>query len=133
MLSVDATEPEDGTRHVALIEVKLSEIGFGACSAFELPHNDRRDVCRTLGPWGGDPEACFQLRNHGGPHRRRYDQHLDPAFVTPTTSACEFLDLNQPMRNVALARSLIGHREAATATFALCAPRANAKVWRQWR
>lgn len=124
---------DDGSRHVALIEVKLTETGFGACSAFESPHNDRRDVCRSAGPWGGDPTACFQLRNHGGPHRRRYDQHLDPALVTPTTAACEFLDLNQPMRNVALARALIDRGEAVTATFALCAPGGNTNVWRQWR
>lgn len=126
------TDP-DGRRLVALVEVKLSETGFGACSAFESRLNDRRDVCRSPGPWGGDPGVCFQLRNHGGPHRRRYDQHLHPQWVAQSDTACPFLELNQPMRNVALARVLLDRDEADAATVALCAPHDNRNVWRQWR
>lgn len=126
-------ETADGSVTAALIEVKLSETGFGSCSAFDSPGNDRRDVCRSSGPWGHEPGACFQLRNHDGPTRRRYDTHLEPSWTRPAGPECPFRELNQPMRNVALARGLIDRHEIADATFVLCAPRGNANVWRQWR
>ena len=123
----------DGTRHAALIEVKLSETRFGHCSAFDAPGNDRRDVCNSPGPWGGDTAACYQLRNHDGPARRRYDAYLEPAAVNGGGRPhCVFRDLNQPMRNMALARVLIERDEVDAVTFALCAPSANSHVWRQW-
>ena len=124
----------NGQPHVALIEVKLTETGFGACTAFESPYNHRRDVCTTPGPWGGDPASCFQLANHDGPHRRRYD-HFIAATDVPVDGAphCSFLEANQVARNVALARALVERHEAASATVALCAPTGNRAVWRQWR
>jgi len=122
----------DGRRLLALIEVKLSETGFGACSAFGSPKNDRRDICRNTGPWGRDPEVCFQLRNHDGPHRRLYDHFLDPTALVASAPWCDFLELNQPMRNVALARALLERDDADEAVVALCAPHANRNVWRQW-
>jgi hypothetical protein len=123
----------DGTRHVALVEVKLSEAAFNSCSAFDAAANDRRDVCRQNGPWGGDPAACFQLRNHDGPARRRYDLHLELGVLHHDgTAGCPFRELNQPMRNVALARALLDRGEADVATVALCAPSGNANVWHQW-
>ncbi len=87
---------DDGARRVALIEVKLSETGFGSCSAFDAAANDRRDVCHHPGAWGSDTTGCFQLRNHNGPHRRRYDQHLDAAWINTSTTGCPFRELNQP-------------------------------------
>lgn len=124
----------DGSPRVALIEVKLSEVEFGPCSAFEAAANDHRDCCTTAGPWGGDTKACFQLRNHGTSTPRRYDQFLKPAWVTEKTGVgCPFRMLNQPMRNVALARVLIDRGETDAATFCLCAPAGNTNVWRQWR
>jgi len=122
----------DGRRLAALVEVKLSETGFGSCSAFHSAKNDRRDICRSAGPWGGDPTGCFQLRNHDGPHRRRYDKVLHENDLEPRAPVCDFLELNQPMRNVALARALIDRHEADASIVALCAPRANRNVWRQW-
>lgn len=123
-----------GSPRVALIEVKLSEVGFGACSAFDAPANDQRDCCTTTGPWGADTKACFQLRNHGKGEPRRYDQFLKPEWIGATDRVgCPFRLLNQPMRNVALARVLIDRGEAEAATFCLCAPAGNAIAWRQWR
>jgi len=123
----------DGRHHVAFIEVKLSETAFGACSAFDMTANDTRHLCRHPGAWGGDPAGCFQLRNHTIADRRRYDTHLRSEWITPTSDrACEFLDLNQPMRNVALARVLIDRGDADHATVALCAPAGNTNMWRQW-
>lgn len=124
---------DGGERHLAFIEVKLSETAFGACSAFDLVGNDTRHLCQQPGAWGGDPAGCFQLRNHDTADRRRYDTHLDPDWITPTSdSACEFLDLNQPMRNVALARALVDRGDTDHVTVAICAPVGNRNVWRQW-
>lgn len=125
----------DGQVCVALIEVKLSETAFGSCSAFDDPGNDRLDVCRTPGPWGDDCSGCFQLRNLDRGPRRRYDQFLKPAWVSADALAdgCLFRVLNQPMRNVALARALLDRGDADRAIFALSAPLGNANVWRQWR
>lgn len=122
-----------GTKGVTLVEVKLSETQFNSCSAFDSARNERRDVCRKAGPWGGNPAACFQLRNYDGPNRRRYDEHLRLAWVVTETPECPFRELNQPMRNVALARALIDRGEADVAVFALCAPLGNVHIWRQWR
>src|SRR5690606_19319289 len=96
--------------------------------------NDRRDVCRTRGPWGHDTGACFQLRNHGGPHRRHYHEAIEPRWIGNLGApSCPFRELNQPMRNVALARSLVERGEADRAIVALCAPLGNTNVWRQRR
>jgi len=124
---------DTGERHVTFIEVKLSETAFGACSAFDRADNETRHPCRQPGAWGGDPAGCFQLRNHDTADRRRYDTHLRPEWIAPTSDrGCEFLDLNQPMRNVALARALIDRGDADHVTVALCAPAGNRNVWRQW-
>lgn len=123
-----------GIPRVALIEVKLSEVEFGSCSAFAAAANDTLACCATPGPWGNDTKRCFQLRNHGTSEPRRYNQFLRPEWVTPLDRAgCSFRVLNQPMRNVALARSLIEDGDAEAATFCLCAPAGNTNVWRQWR
>lgn len=123
-----------GRPHVALVEVKLSETSFGACSAFESPSNPRRHVCRSPGAWGNQPGGCFQLTNHDGPHRRRYDLFIeDESLGSGSRSHCAFLEANQVTRNVALAGTLVNRGDAATATVALCAPTGNRAVWRQWR
>lgn len=118
---------------VALVEVKLSELDFGHCSAYESPHNDRRDVCGHDGAFGGDPAACFQLRNHGAAHRRRYDLALEPLAAVQPGGGCAFRrGGNQPMRNVALAGMLQDSEEATAVAYALCAPAGNRAIWRRW-
>jgi hypothetical protein len=127
-------QASDGTMHVALVEVKLSETAFGSCGGFDAAGQDAREICRNPGAWGGDPSTCVQLRNYNGPTRRRYDHYISPEMVRTTTlSGCPFHALNQPMRNVALARALVQRGEADAASFVLCAPWGNKNVWRQWR
>jgi hypothetical protein len=117
----------------ALIEVKLSETGFGGCSAFDASSNPDRDVCHQPGPWGGEPDRCWQLANHGGPHRRRYDEALPIGQLHGLPQeGCPFRTVNQPMRNAALARTVIDRGDAEQVTVALCAPDGNRNVWRQW-
>ena len=64
----------NGRMHALLIEVKLSEDNFSTCSAYSSERNTRRRICGQPGPFGGDPEGCFQLANHDREHRRRYDR-----------------------------------------------------------
>ena len=116
-----------------LVEVKLSEHDFGHCSAAVNPNNDTRHVCKTNGAFGGDPAACFQLRNHGLTVRRRYDEYV-PATAPnpPTTDACWYRgSASQPMRNVALT-NVLRRRDRLDARYALCAPLANQAIWQRW-
>ncbi len=125
----------NGKRTALLVEVKLSEQDFNGCSAWLAPSNDRRDVCDTTGPFGSDPSACFQLRNHGREHRRKYDTALGSLTVPAAAmeGGCWFrFGGNQPMRNVALARVLISRGDVEHAALALCAPRAHRAIWRRW-
>lgn len=122
-----------GARALLLIEVKLSELDFNRCSAYESERNDRRDICCTSGPFGNDHQGCFQLRNHDRDQRRTYDLQLGPTPTPTTTNGCSFrLGANQPMRNVALGRALIADGATDTIVHALAAPRANRTIWRRW-
>lgn len=129
---VRITAPQ-GHRHVVLIEVKLSEPAFGTCSAWASSRNDRRHICTTPGPFGGNPAGCFQLANHDREARRRYDTYLGPLEGPTGDTGCWFREANQIMRNVALARVLIATGQADTATVALVAPAQHSSIWRQWR
>ncbi len=121
----------DGTRTLLLIEVKLSEVDFGCCSAYQAIRNDSRDTCRTTGPFGNDPARCFQLRNHDRGKRRLYNVQLGP--TSSTANGCTFrLGTNQPMRNIALGRALIAAGETDQVVLALAAPRSNPTIWRRW-
>jgi hypothetical protein len=128
-------QTKSGKTIVCLIEVKLSEPDFNPCSAWLSNRNDRLDVCATDGPFGGDVQACFQLRNHDRDHRRTYDAALGPIPVAGGASqGCWFrFGGNQIMRNAALARSLVTRGVADRAVVALCAPKAHHAIWRRWR
>lgn len=127
----------DGHRVCALIEVKLGETGFGGCSAFDSPHNTDVDTCRRRGLFGGQPEACFQLRNHGHGHRR-YADYLAGVTITPPTGPADDggcwvrADRSQPMRNLALAHALVATGEYTRAVFATCSPAQHLTLWRRW-
>jgi hypothetical protein len=113
-----------GSTYLALVEVKLSEIDFGPCSAFRADQNPDRQVCRHDGPFGDDPDLCFQLSNWGGSTRRQYDTYIGSVNSTSARPGCLFrLGMNQPMRNVALARALAQAGEAEHVVYVLCAPR----------
>jgi Restriction Endonuclease associating with ARP len=122
-----------GSTFVALVEVKLSEIDFGPCSAYRAAQNPDRHICRQDGPFGDNPDLCFQLSNWGGSTRRRYDTYIGSMNSTSARPGCLFrLGMNQPMRNVALARALVQAGEAEHVVYALCAPEKNRPIWRRW-
>jgi hypothetical protein len=107
---------------------------FNGCSAWLAPANDRPKICNTTGPFGNNPTECFQLRNHGREHRRKYDTALGPLTVQAEgEGGCWFrFGGNQPMRNVALARTLVSRGDVDDAVVALCAPQAHRAIWRRW-
>lgn len=79
----------DGTRHIALIEVKLTETAFGTCSGFDSDRNDTHATCCQSGPWGEDPESCFQLRSlRPQPRPTKDTLQAEPAAILqcPTNS-----------------------------------------------
>lgn len=120
-----------------MIEVKFTESDFGPCSAYANPANPDRHVCRSAGPFGSQPERCFQLRNHGS-GRRRYDVVLDGAATRQPTGLADDggcavrLGRNQPMRNLAMARLAVRDGSLAAAAFALCAPSGHRAIWRRF-
>jgi hypothetical protein len=126
-----------GERLIALIEVKFTETDFGHCSAYVNPSNPRLDVCRSPGLFGGQPDHCFQLANHGDGHRA-YFEYL-PAIPTVQPSGASGAggclvrqSLNQPMRNLALAHLLLDTDEADRVVYALCAPENHPTIWRRF-
>ncbi len=126
-----------GRRVLALIEVKLGEPNFGSCSAFESAENPDRDVCGQPGLFGGEPDRCFQIRNHGRGHRR-YAEYLKNVTVSAPTPRADDggcwvrTGSSQPMRNLALAHLLVSEGEADNVVFALCAPRGHTAMWRRF-
>jgi hypothetical protein len=126
-----------GQRVGVLIEVKLTESDFGSCSAFQSPDNPSRATCGQPGLFGGDPNSCFQLQNHGYGHRRYAEALVDiPLTLPEPDAACGGCWLrrgnSQPMRNLALAHLLVGDGEFDRAIYALCAPSAHPTIWRRF-
>lgn len=127
----------DGSRVGALIEVKLGELDFGHCSAFTSPNNPHTSVCLTPGLFGGAPDRCFQLLNHGYGHRR-YADYLPTGDSVPPESrdddgGCWLRrGRSQPMRNLALANLLVAEGELDRVVYALCAPERHRTIWRRF-
>jgi hypothetical protein len=123
----------DGRRLAALVEVKLSERDFGHCSGYQSRRNPARDVCLDGGPFGGQPARCHQLRGNGPAEPRAYDRYLGPVGPLSGHTGCLFrLGLNQPMRNLALARAMLADREVDQVAYVLCAHDDNGPIWRRW-
>ncbi len=124
---------DGGRRVLALVEVKLSESDFGCCSGYQNPRNATRETCLGGGPFGGDPASCFQLGHRDQATVRAYDRHLGTVRSLPGHAGCLFrLGLNQPLRNLALARALLADGEADQVAYVLCAHDHNPAIWRRW-
>jgi hypothetical protein len=128
---------DTGERLAALIEVKFTEIDFGHCSAYTNPANTHLQVCRSPGLFGGRPDQCFQLANHGA-GRRRYDEYLDgipviqPHGIEDDGGCIVRRGRSQPMRNLALAHLMLAEGEADQAAYVLCAPSGHRTIWRRF-
>ena len=105
----------------------------------------RKDVCRSATLFLDDPNACYLRR----PQRKRRDRRYWEIFAkshgtvrdafpnAALDGPCPFAyDMQQPMRNLAIARGLEQEDMVERAWFALCAHDANAGIaehWQAWK
>lgn len=134
-----------GQRAVVLTEVKLSEEGFTPCNGRTSAGNRRQDVCESARLFLQDPASCYLRR----PVRKQRDRRYWEIFSVSAGSVhaafpgvdlngeCPFAyNMQQPMRNLAIARALEQESSVAQAWFALCAHDENPDVaqhWEEWR
>lgn len=134
----------DGFPAAVLVEVKFSEGGFTHCGGAGSSANERPDVCASANTFLDAPTLCYLNRPARATRERRYWEiyreeygTVASAFPGSDRSAdCPFKgEMQQPMRNLAVA---IGLKQAGTVDrswFLLCAHDANPDVpvhWAQW-
>ena len=136
---------ENHRRTAVLVEVKLSESGFTDCGGRRSRSNRRKDVCRSAKLFFDDPSACYLHRPLGKHRDRRYWEifarshgSVHDAFPNANLNGpCPFAyDMQQPMRNLAIARGLEQEDTVKKAWFALCAHDSNPDVaehWASWK
>ena len=133
---------ENGRRTVVLTEVKLSEDSFTHCGGRTSRNNRRKDVCRSATLFLNDPNACYLRRPKGKQRDRRYWEifarshgSVRDAFPNANLDGpCPFAyDMQQPMRNLAIARALEQEDVVEKAWFILCAHDANTNVAEHWK
>ena len=132
---------DNNRRAAVLVEVKLTEGGFTSCGGRTSRGNRRQDVCSSANLFLDNPSACYLRRPLGKNRDRRYWEifaksygsvrdafpHADP------NGPCPFAhDMQQPMRNLAIARGLEQEDAVEKAWFALCQHDSNADVARHW-
>ena len=133
---------ENGRRTVVLIEVKLTEEGFTHCGGRTSRGNHRRDVCDSASRFLDDPAACYLRRPWRKQRDRRYWDIFARSFGSvkaafphaDISGPCPFAnDMQQPMRNFAIARVLEQEDIVERAWFALCAHDANTNIAERWK
>ena len=66
-----------------MVEWKYTERGFGACSAFQLAHEDEKARCRSLDvARDRDPARSCLLTTGGDRRSRRYWEHMEAAGIS---------------------------------------------------
>lgn len=131
-------------RSAVLLEVKLSERNFTPCGGRDSRGNQREDVCQSAALFMRDPNACYLRR----PVRQRRDRRYWEIFArnygcvrqafphADLSGPCPFAyDMQQPMRNLAIARGMEQAGMVQQAWFALCAHDENPDVaahWAEW-
>lgn len=132
---------EDGSRAAVLLEVKLSETNFTHCNGRTSPANRRTDVCESARLFFEDPSACYLRR----PIRKRRDRRYWEIFTASHGSVgaafpgadlsgpCPFAyDMQQPMRNLAIARGLEQEGVVEQSWFVLCSHDLNPNISEHW-
>ena len=132
---------EDGRHSVVLIEIKLSERGFTPCKGRISSGNRRVDVCNSAKLFFDDPNACYLRRPQRKKRDRRYWEIFTQCYGSvrdafphaDLNGPCPFAyDMQQPMRNLAIARGLEQENMVTKAWFALCAHDDNPDMGRHW-
>ena len=136
---------KDGNRAVVLLEVKLSETDFTHCNGRTSPANSRPDVCASARLFFKDQRACYLRRPAHMLRDRRYWEifttshgSVPAAFPgSDLSGACPFAyGMQQPMRNLAIAKGLEQEGIVKQAWFALCTHDDNPHIaghWKEWR
>ena len=131
-------------RAAVLVEVKLSEGYFTACNGRDSPGNQRKDVCRSAELFFAEPRNCYLQRTKYAKRDRRYweifaHSHGSVRQAFPhadLNGPCPFAyDMQQPMRNLAIARGMEQEGMVRKAWFALCVHDANPDIaahWAEW-
>ena len=134
-----------GGRAAVLVEVKLTEDKFTHCNGRESPGNRRRDVCRSAQLFFDNPNSCYLRRPARKERDRRYWEiftlsygGLRDAFPNANLEGeCPFAyDLQQPMRNLAIAQGMVQEDMVQKAWYVLCAHDSNPDItghWQAWQ
>ena len=135
----------NGRSAAVLVEVKFTESGFTHCNGRTSRGNRRKDVCRSAGLFLQNPQACYLTRPLRKERDRRYWEifsrdygDLNKAFPNVDIGGeCPFAhDMQQPMRNLAMANGLMQEDMAEKAWYVLCAHDRNADMaghWTTWQ
>ena len=130
-----------GRRGIVLLEVKLSEGGFTGCGGRGSPRNSRRDLCDSAGAFFAETSACYLTRPRHARRDRRYwsifasaGRSVQAAFPgADLGGCCPFAnDMQQPMRNHALALGLLQAGRYEFARFGLVHHDDNPDVPQHW-
>ena len=134
-----------GRRGVVLLEVKLTEDKFTHCNGRTSRGNRRQDVCQSAQLFLDNPGDCYLTRPYRKTRDRRYwrifaDSYggMSQAFPhSDLSGSCPFAyDMQQPMRNLALARAVEQEDMAERAWYGLCAHDQNREIaghWSAWQ
>lgn len=135
----------NGRRAAVLVEVKLTEDKFTHCNGRDSRGNRRKDVCRSARLFLQNPQDCYLRRPVRKERDRRYWEifarshgTLQRAFPNAHMDGeCPFAyDMQQPMRNLAIARGLEQEDTVQKAWYVLCAHDHNPDIaghWRNWQ
>lgn len=134
-----------GSRAAVLVEMKLTEPRFTHCGGRKSNGNQRKDVCRSAQLFFDDPNACYLRRPVRKWRDRRYWEiftrsygSLKNAFPNANLEGeCPFaFDMQQPMRNLAIAQAMVQEGMAEKAWYILCAHDSNPDIaghWQAWQ
>lgn len=131
----------NGRRGVVLLEVKLTEDRFTHCNGRTSKGNRRQDVCQSARLFFDNPGNCYLTRPYRKSRDRKYWEifaynygGMRQAFPHADLSGeCPFAyDMQQPMRNLAIARALEQEDVVQSAWYGLCAHDQNPDVSRHW-
>ena len=135
----------NGDCAAVLVEMKLTEKKFTHCGGRTSSNNHRTDVCQSARLFFENPRDCYLTRPDRKDRDRRYweiftQSHgsLQNAFSNANLDGeCPFAyDMQQPMRNLAIAQGMVQEGMAQKTWHVLCAHDHNPDIsghWEAWQ
>ena len=121
--------------------MKLTEAKFTHCNGRESRGNRRRDVCQSAQLFFGNPGNCYLTRPYRKSRDRRYWEIFTAGYGgvrqafpnVDLSGGCPFAyDMQQPMRNLAIARAPEQEDVVQKAWYGLCVHDQNPDVTGHW-